>query len=112
MAIVARVQTVVPPNPAVELALFAEKRHGYGNSDGGFGVIYPEDLDEYQVQVEKVHIPEKHLLVYGYAHAMPPGYELLVLEKKYLSVLAQSLANLGLSSEAARVSALINEKNV
>lgn len=98
-------------NP-VELAFFAEKRHGYGNSDGGFGIIYPEDLDEYQVEVEKIHIPKDHLLVYGYAHAMAPGYELLVLETKYLSVLAQMLTNLGLSREAARVSALVNEKNV
>ena len=98
-------------NPS-ELALFAEKRHGYGNSDGGFGIIYPGDLDEYQVEVEKIHIPKDHLLVYGYAHATPPGYELIVLETKYLSVLAKSLTDLGLSNEAARVSALVNEKNV
>ncbi len=28
-----------------ELAAFAEKGHGYGNSDSGFGVIYADDLD-------------------------------------------------------------------
>lgn len=95
-------------NPS-ELAAFAEKRHGYGNSDGGFGVTYPEDLDEYQLIVEKIHIPRGYLLVYGYAHACPPGYGILVLEAMYLDVLAKTLAGLGLKNEVRRVRTLINE---
>ena len=90
-----------------ELESFAENRHGYANSDGGFGVIYPEDLDEYDREVDKVHIPEGHLLVYGYAFVEPPGYEILILEDLYLGTLAQVLAELGLPNEAKRVSSLV-----
>ncbi|HYE18386.1 MAG TPA: hypothetical protein VEA69_08070 [Tepidisphaeraceae bacterium] len=31
-----------------QLARFAAERHGFGDSDGGFGITYPSDLDEYE----------------------------------------------------------------
>ena len=52
-----------------ELADFAERRHGYGNSDGGFGITYPGDLDEYEIEVEGIKIPNGSVLLYGYAFA-------------------------------------------
>ncbi len=90
------------------LADFAELRHGYGNSDGGFGVIYSEDLDKYQIQVGRVNIPPGTLLVYGLAIAMPPGWEVLVEESVYLSVLLSILKEHGLAAEAGRVDLLLN----
>jgi hypothetical protein len=74
-----------------ELADFAELRHGYGNSDGGFGITYPGDLDEYEIEVEGIKIPNGSVLLYGYTFALPPGYELLVSEHDYLTVLAHIL---------------------
>ncbi|WP_434155708.1 hypothetical protein [Pseudomonas sp. JZ134] len=71
-----------------ELADFAERRHGYGSSDGGFGITYPGDLDEYDIEVEGIKIPNGSVLLYSYAFALPPGYELLVSEYHYLTVLA------------------------
>ena len=47
------------------LARFAADRHGFGDSDGGFGITYPSDLDEHDRQVEGVTIPEDHVLAYG-----------------------------------------------
>ncbi|GAB2827362.1 hypothetical protein GCM10027276_32870 [Comamonas piscis] len=91
-----------------QLAEFAELRHGYGNSDGGFGVIYPGDLDEYEIQVEGVNIPPGTLLVYGLAFGIPPGWEILVDESAYLGMLSSILKEHGLASEAGRVQLLLN----
>jgi len=89
-----------------QLADFAELRHGYANSNGGFGIIYPEDLDEYSVEVEGIHIRPGSLLVYGLAHAVPPGWEILVDERFYLHVLSSVLREHGLAAEATRVERL------
>jgi hypothetical protein len=90
-----------------QLAEFAQQRHGYGNSDGGFGILYPEDIDEFQMLINGVHIPKGSLLVYGFAIAQPPGYELLVSERSYLAVLVSVLSEAGLPGEAATVRALL-----
>lgn len=90
-----------------ELAGFAERRHGYGNSDGGFGITYPGDLDEYEIEVEGIKIPNGSVLLYGYAFALPPGYELLVSEHDYLTVLAHILLEQNLQGEAEKVRALM-----
>jgi hypothetical protein len=87
---------------------FAEKRHGFGNSDGGFGVTYPGDLDEYDVQVEGTNIPDGSVQLYGYAFAIPPGYEILVQESVYLQNLVNILVEQGLSAEAQRATLLLN----
>jgi hypothetical protein len=90
-----------------ELAGFAELLHGFGNSDGGFGIAYPEDLDEYDIHVGMT-IPEGMIEVYAYTSADPPGYEMLVAESRYLRVLADVLREHGLSDEAIRVRAVID----
>jgi hypothetical protein len=41
-----------------QLAEFAAVRQGFCNSNGGHGVTYPEDLDEYEREVEKIAIPD------------------------------------------------------
>lgn len=93
-----------------ELADFAERRHGYGNSNGGFGVHYPEDLDEYDIHVDGIQIPVGSLLLYGYAFVIPPGYEVLVDEKVYLRTLKDVLLEHGLVADAERVAVLLADE--
>lgn len=89
-----------------ELPDFAAKRHGFGNSDGGFGVTYPGDLDEYDRVTDSVQIPNGFVHVYGF-WGLPNGYQLLVPESVYLTILSEMLANEGHSAEADRVRALL-----
>lgn len=91
-----------------ELVDFAEQRHGFGNSNGGFGVIYPDDVDEYMAQQEGVHVPYGSVLLYGYAFAIPPGYEILLEESVYLRNLVDVLREHGLTAEEERVIVLLN----
>jgi hypothetical protein len=89
-----------------ELADFAVRRHGYGNTDGGFGLTYPGDLDEYERVVEGLHIPDGFVRVYGY-WGPPAGYELEVSEALYLTTLEQALIEAGFQDEAKKVRTLI-----
>lgn len=81
-------------NKPTDLADFAKKRHGFGDSNGGFGVVYPGDLDEYQREIEGLSIPEGMVEIYGY-WGLPNGYEKFVREADYLSVLACVLREQG-----------------
>lgn len=91
-----------------QLVDFAERGHGFGNSDGGFGAIYPGDVDGYMAEVEGIHVPDGWVLLYGYAFAIPPGYEILLEESVYLRNLVEVLRERGLSAEAERAIALLN----
>lgn len=88
-----------------ELAGFAALRHGFGDSDGGFGVVYPGDLDEFD-RTAGAHVPEGFVQVYG-VWGPPDGYEVLVPESLYLTTLAEMLSAAGHTSEANRVRSLI-----
>ena len=85
-----------------DLASFAAKRHGFGDSNGGFGVTYPGDVDPGD-------IPEGYVEVYG-LWGPPEGYELLVLESQYLEVLTQMLAAAGHATEAKQVRLLTDQR--
>src|SRR5262245_1394976 len=87
-----------------QLAEFALKGHGYGDSDGGFGVVYADDLDEYAREVEKRNIPQGYVEIYGYWGASHGGYEFLAEEKEYLEVLVKVLRDRTLDAEAEEVS--------
>lgn len=91
-----------------ELSEFATQRHGFSNSDGGFGVTYPGDLDEYDRVIDGLNIPEGFVEVSGF-WGLPDGYELLVPESYYLTILAEMLADKGYSAEANQVRALLCE---
>jgi len=91
------------------LAVFAARRHGFMNTDGGFGVTYPGDLDEYDRQVDGVSIPEGFVRVCGF-WGPPSGYELLVPEQTYLTTLADVLAAAGHVAEAEQVRALVQKQ--
>jgi hypothetical protein len=92
-----------------QLAEFAERGHGYGDSDGGFGVTYPGDLDGYDRQ-QGEFIPDGFVEVYGF-WGPPDGYEVLVPEVVYLRQLASVLSAAGHSAEAERVWALVEQKS-
>jgi len=94
-----------------DLAAFAAKRHGFGDSNGGFGVIYPDDLDEYDREVEGARIPDGHVEVYGFWGASKGGYEFVVEEATYLTVLERVLRFKHLFVEADAVKRLIGLKN-
>lgn len=84
------------------LVRFALDRHGFGDSDGGFGITYPNDLDEYERVVERRSIPDGFVLAYGF-WGPPDGYEVLVPEWLYRDVLAEVLECLGMWREASSV---------
>jgi hypothetical protein len=114
---------VEPPEPEVaardairhwsrlpKLAEFAALRHGFGDSDSGFGITYPGDLDEYDREVDGVRIPEGSVQVYGF-WGPPDGYEVLVAELVYLTELAVVLSAKGHEPEAAQVRKLAEERS-
>ncbi|WP_136810751.1 hypothetical protein [Desulfosediminicola flagellatus] len=93
-----------------QLSEFAKKRHGYGNSDGGFGITYEHDLDDYDRDVEGSFIPKGHVEVYGY-WGKPDGYEIHIKEHDYLLVLAEVLEKEGLKLAAQFVVEQLHEIN-
>jgi hypothetical protein len=86
------------------LAEFAARRHGFANSDGGFGIVYPSDLDECDF-ASGAYIPDGFVEVYGF-WGPPDGYEVLVPEAEYLDQLAGVLSAAGYAAQAARVRSL------
>lgn len=98
-------QVIASWRSLAELATFAAERRGYGNSDGGFGVIYPDDLDAYDREVEQVNIPDGHVEIYGY-WGLPDGFEQIIPERDYLTVLTAVLQEANLLKEAQLVEGL------
>jgi len=88
-----------------ELAEFAAQRHGFGDSNGGFGVNYPGDLDDHD-RATGARIPEGFVRVYGF-WGPPGGYEVLVPELTYLGALVAEFSAAGHTKEAARVHSLL-----
>jgi len=85
-----------------QLVRFAIARNGFRDTDGGFGITYPEDLDEHDREVEARRIQEGFVLAYGF-WGSPLGYEVLVPEWLYRDVLAEVFECLGMWREAASV---------
>lgn len=67
-----------------ELVRFANERHGFGGDDGGYGVTYPDDLDEYEREIEQQFIPEGSVEIYCSAYT---DKDIIISEKQYLSAL-------------------------
>ena len=88
---------------AADLSGFAAARHGYGNSDGGFGVTYPSDMDA--DELEASGLEDGMVMVYAF-FGPPDGSELAVPESEYLDCLAAFLDAHALAADAARVRAL------
>lgn len=105
-----RIQQVMAhwPRPA-DLASFALKRHGFGDNDGGFGIIYPNDLDEFDL-ANGDSIPDGFIEIYGF-WGRPHGWEFQVLESEYLECLVEYLQAHGLVREAEEVKRLERTPN-
>jgi len=84
------------------VADFAQQRHGFTDTNGGFGVTYPNDLDDYDRLTEGIVIPVGQVLLLGY-WGPPDGYQLLVTERLFLDVLSDMLDEAGLTNEATQV---------
>ena len=74
-----------------QLAQFAVDRRGYGNTDGGFGMHFPESIDDYEREVEGHLIPHGQVEIYGFWGKENGGYEFTVPEAIYLTILADFL---------------------
>lgn len=85
-----------------ELADFAQRRSGYGNSDGGFGLLYPHELDDFDRVADGLTIPVGQVRIYGF-FGLPDGFEINVPETLYLQVLADFLETNGWIAEARHV---------
>ena len=86
---------------------FAERQHGWGNSDSGFGVTYPEDLDEYDRKVEGWTIPSGHVELYRF-WGPPAGDSIIISERDYLLLLLHVLQSRGMMEHAQRVERLLS----
>lgn len=84
------------------LVRMALARHGYGDSNGGFGITYSGDLDDHDRTTQGLDIPEGFVMAYGF-WGPPEGYHVLVPEWLYRDVLAEVLECLGLWQEASSV---------
>jgi hypothetical protein len=84
--------------PLLRLAEFAIRRVSYGNSDRGCGLDYG-DLGDGRV------LPPGQILIYDF-WGPPDGYEVIVPEAVYLSVLAQVLYQNGFAADAEQVQRL------
>lgn len=91
-----------------DLAGFAVAGHGYGDSNGGFGVTYPGDLDDFDRASGK-SIPDGFVLVYAF-WGPPDGYEVLVPEAVYLGQLASVLSTAGHTAEVEQVRSLAEQR--
>jgi hypothetical protein len=81
-----------------KLVSCAIARHGYKNSDGGFGIIYPIDLDD----EDREDIAAGNVNIYGF-WGFPDGDEFEISELLYLEVLGAFLRAHGRSEDAATV---------
>ena len=107
-----QVEQTIRRSPSLmrQLGGYALSRHGWGDSDGGFGVNYPTDLDEYDRQVDGVEIPSGYVLVYGF-WGPPDGYEFLITEAEYISDLLLVLPSHFLGSNETALRSLLESLN-
>ena len=95
---VKQIADVIRCGHLVQLAELAAARRGFGNSDVGFGVIYPDDLDPDEREREPIR--DGCVRVYG---DWGKAFEFDVAERAYLAVLAKALRENGMTKEAERV---------
>jgi hypothetical protein len=100
------VQAIEHWHRSADLAEFAVKHHGFSDTNGGFGVIYASDLDDYDR--ERWPIPAGHVNVYGFWGAAKGGFEFVIEEREYLRILAKTLRAKALCVEAAIVEDLVS----
>lgn len=73
---------------------FARARHGWGDSDGGNGVTYPSDLDEYDKVTLDEPISDGQVQIYALWGPEKGGFEDTILEVDYLAELEKQLGHI------------------
>lgn len=87
-----------------QLVDFAERSTGFGGDDGYYGILYPEDLDEYDKKVNGDFIPEGFIEIYYWNG---PEDIVHVEEQFYLQQLLTYLKKNASSTLVTRVELLI-----
>ena len=102
-----QIEQTIQRSPSLigKLSGYALARHGWGDSDGGFGVTYSTDLDEYDRHVDGIEIPNGHVLLYGFG-GPPDGYEFVISEAEYIASLLRILSQDIVGSDAAVLKSL------
>jgi hypothetical protein len=93
-------QVIMCCRSLAQLAELAVLRRGFGNSDVGFGVVYPREAHE----LDGDYIPPGLVQIYG---GWGKAFEFVIEERTYLAILAKTLRAKGLAIEAAQVEGLI-----
>ena len=78
-----QIDQVLRHNSHANLVQYALARHGWGDTDGGFGTTYSTDLDDYDRHVDGVSIADGHVHLYGF-WGLPDGYEFQISESDYI----------------------------
>jgi hypothetical protein len=97
------------PTPSF-LADFATRRVGFGHE--GYGMNFPEGIDDHDREVMGIHVPTGHVDIYGFYGNPEGGFEHIVPETMYLGVLAQFLRELKRTAEAEAVERLIPQRRL
>lgn len=71
---------------AVDLLKYAKEAHGFVADEGAYWVLYPSDLDEYEIEVEGHKIPEEMVEIYQWA-MLDEGEVILLPLADYLCAL-------------------------
>ena len=102
-----KIATTIRRSPSLmrDLSQFALARHGWGDTDGGFGVTYSTDLDEYDRDVDNLNIPNGCVHIYGF-WGHPDGYEVLISEGDYVDHLVRVLTADGVECDVAALESL------
>ena len=96
-----------------DLVTFARERHGYGNSDGYFGITYPGDLDDCD-RVNGESISEGNVEAYAW-YGATDGDTHILSELEYLTLLRQYFSvcrQEDLAASIARLQTEIAEQGV
>lgn len=92
-----------------QLVEFAIARHGYSNTDSMSGVIYPNDLDEFDRLTDQ--IPARNVEVYAwYGEFTGPCYA--IREKQYLLLLREYLLLHQEYEHVSSIEALLQQVNI
>jgi hypothetical protein len=108
-----QIEEVLAAQPLARATQYATERQSWCNSDGGHGVTYPEDLDEYEREVEGAAIEAGYVLLFGRTNvprsSRASAFEVCLPECIYLDVLANKLEANGSTEESENIRKLSRE---
>jgi hypothetical protein len=100
-----QIDQVLRHNSHSILVQHALARHGWGDTDGGFGTTYSTDLDDHDRNVDGVSITDGHIQLYG-CWGLPDGYEFEISESCYISQLIRYVRNADPSFDLSHLESL------